>query len=107
MRVAQVQIQPEKTGAGAAVGGVAGGVVGSTIGQGKGSTLASVGGALAGAAIGSKSEQKMRTKPALEIEVKLDSGRTLVIVQEADDIFHVGDHVRIITDNKGVSRVRQ
>jgi outer membrane lipoprotein SlyB len=107
LKVAEVQIQAETTGGGAVVGGVAGGVVGSTIGSGRGSRLAATAGALAGAAAGSAAEKAKATKPALEIEVELDDGRLMVIVQEKDDEFKVGDRVRLIESTDGTMRVRQ
>lgn len=107
LNVAEVTIEPEETGAGSAAGAVAGGVVGSTVGSGSGRTLATLGGALAGAAVGNKAEQNMRTKAALELEVELDDGRIMVVVQEADDVFIVGDRVRVVVDSRGTTRVRQ
>lgn len=107
LKVADVQIQSEQTGAGAVVGGVAGGVLGSTVGSGRGRTLATLGGALAGSAAGSAAEKSAATKPAYEIEVELDNGRILVVVQEKDDIFAVGDRVRIMENRDGTMRVRQ
>lgn len=107
LNVAQVTIEPETTGGGAAVGGIAGGVVGSTVGSGGGRKLATLGGALAGSAIGSRAEQQTRTKAGLELEVELDDGRIIVVVQEEDDVFAVGDRVRVVVDSRGVSRVRQ
>lgn len=106
LNVANVTIEPDETGGAAAAGGVAGGVVGSTIGNGSGRTLATLGGALAGAAVGNKAEQSMRTKAALEIEVELDDGRTMVVVQEGDDTFTAGDRVRVVVDARGTTRVR-
>jgi outer membrane lipoprotein SlyB len=107
IHLTEVQIQHEETGAGLAAGGVVGGIVGSTIGSGRGSTLATVGGALAGAALGSGVERARGTRPAWEIEVQLDNGDILVIVQEQDDVFAVGDHVRVIEARDGTLRVRQ
>jgi len=107
LKVAEVQIQGETTGGGAVVGGVAGGVIGSTIGSGRGSTLAATAGALAGAAAGSAAERSRKTRPALEIEVELDDGRLMVIVQEKDDEFAVGDRVRLLQSPDGTMRVRQ
>jgi outer membrane lipoprotein SlyB len=107
IHLAQVQIQHNETGVGAAAGGVAGGVVGSTIGSNRTSTLATVGGALGGAAIGSRVERSRATRPAWEIEVQLDNGDVLVIVQEQDAVFAVGDHVRVIEGRDGSLRVRQ
>ena len=107
LNVAAVTIEPEKTGGGAAAGAVTGGIAGSMLGSGDGSTLAAMGGALLGGAAGSKAEKKMRTVAGHELEVELGDGRVLVIVQEADDVFLKGDRVRVVTDNRGVSRVRQ
>ena len=107
LKVAEVQIQGDQTGAGSVIGGVAGGIVGSTIGSGRGSRLATTAGALGGAAAGSAAEKARATRPALEIEVELDDGRLMVIVQEKDDEFAVGDRVRLIQSPDGTMRVRQ
>lgn len=107
LRVSDVQIQGNQTGVGAVGGAVVGGIVGSTIGGGRGRTLATTGGALAGAAGGSAIEQRRATRPGLEIEVELDDGRIMVIVQEKDDDFVVGDRVRLISASDGTFRVRQ
>lgn len=107
LKVTDVQIQYNQTGAGSVVGGVAGGVVGSTIGSGRGRTLATTAGALGGMAAGSAAERAMGTKAALELEVELDNGRLVVIVQEKDDEFAVGDRVRILQSEDGSMRVRQ
>ncbi|MFZ0613985.1 MAG: glycine zipper 2TM domain-containing protein [Desulfobacterales bacterium] len=107
LRVSDVQIQGNQTGIGAVGGAVVGGIVGSTIGGGRGRTLATTGGAVAGAAGGSAIEQRRATRPGLEIEVELDDGRIMVIVQEKDDDFVVGDRVRLISASDGTFRVRQ
>ena len=107
LAVADVEIQGEERGGGAAVGAVVGGIVGSTVGAGQGRKLATTAGALGGAAAGSAAERARATKPALELEVELDDGRIVVIVQEKDDEFRVGDRVRIIESSDGTMRVRQ
>lgn len=107
LNVAKVTIEPEETGGGAAIGGIAGSVAGSTVGSGRGSKLATVAGSLAGAAVGSSVEQKTRTKAGLELEVELDNGRIMVVVQEEDDAFVIGDRVRVLVDSRGTTRVRQ
>ncbi|HKL83155.1 MAG TPA: glycine zipper 2TM domain-containing protein [Desulfobacter sp.] len=91
--------------AGGAIGGVTGGVLGSTIGHGHGRDLATIGGALAGAAIGAVIEQEAGTKNGFEIVVNLDSGRTIVVVQEADVPMFPGDRVRVLTAPDGTTRV--
>ncbi|NWH05981.1 glycine zipper 2TM domain-containing protein [Desulfobacter latus] len=91
--------------AGGAIGGVTGGVIGSTIGQGHGRDLATIGGALAGAAVGAAIEHKAGTKNGFEIVVNLDSGRTIVVVQEADVPISPGDRVRVLTAPDGTTRI--
>ncbi len=91
--------------AGGAIGGVTGGVLGSTIGHGHGRDLATIGGALAGAAIGAAIEHEAGTKNGFEIVVNLDSGRTIVVVQEADVPMFPGDRVRVLTAPDGTTRI--
>ncbi len=103
--VKNIQIEGTKSGVGAVGGGVAGGVIGSTIGGGKGSILAAVGGAALGAVGGAVAEEKLTKKNGLEITVKLDSGATIAVVQEADVMYSVGERVRVLTGSDGTTRV--
>src|SRR6266480_4160216 len=82
--VRKVTIQGGQSGIGGAAGGVLGGVAGG----------------VAGNAI----EEKMTSKDALEITVRLDSGELRAIVQEADVAFTPGQRVRLLTSG-GVTRV--
>lgn len=107
LQVSEVQIQGQESGAGMVGGAIVGGIVGSTIGGGRGRTLATTGGALAGGAAGSAAERARATRPGLELEVELDDGRIMVIVQEKDDEFIVGDRIRLISAPDGTFRVRQ
>jgi outer membrane lipoprotein SlyB len=107
LNVADVQIQGKESGAGAVGGAIVGGIVGSTIGSGRGRRLATTGGAVAGAGAGSAAEQSRAMRPGLEIEVELDDGRIMVVVQEKDDDFAVGDRVRLVTAPDGTYRIRQ
>ncbi len=90
---------------GGAVGGVTGGVLGSTVGRGHGQDVATIVGALAGAAIGAAIENEAGTKNGFEIVVNLDSGRTIVVVQEADVPMYPGDRVRVLTAPDGTTRI--
>ena len=103
--VRQVQIEGTKTPvgavAGAAVGGIAGSNIGGGSGQAVGAILGAVGGGLAGAAV----EEGVTRKSGLEITVRLDSGRTIAVTQEADEAFAPGERVRILTGGDGVTRV--
>jgi outer membrane lipoprotein SlyB len=103
--VRTVQIEGSKSGVGTAGGAVVGGVAGSTIGQGKGSIVGAVLGAVAGGMAGSAIEQGVTKKPGLELTVRLDSGRTIAVVQEdTGEGFRVGDRVRVL-DSGGETRI--
>jgi len=90
---------------GGAIGGVTGGVLGSTVGSGHGRDVATIVGALAGAAIGAAIEHEAGTRNGFEIVVNLDSGRTIVVVQEADVPMFPGDRVRVLTAPDGTTRI--
>jgi outer membrane lipoprotein SlyB len=105
--VADVTIETKESGAGAVIGGVVGAVVGSTIGGGDGTKLATAAGAVGGAAAGSAAEKMRGKKSGVEIQVKLDSGKTIVVVQAKDEEYVVGERVRILQTNDGAIRVRK
>lgn len=108
LNAADVNIQTETKGVvGGIAGAVLGGVVGSTIGGGSGRAVATTAGALGGAAAGSAIEGNMNIKPGVELEVELDDGRLMIIVQEKDDEYAVGDRIRVIEAPDGTLRVRQ
>lgn len=102
--VRQVTIEGTQSPVGAIAGGVVGGVAGSNIGGGKGSTIGSVLGAVAGGVAGHALEERLTKNDGLEITVKLDSGQLLAITQEADEQFHPGERVRILS-GQGATRV--
>ena len=105
-RVERVTIEGTKTPIGAVAGGVMGGVLGSAVGGGSGKRIATAAGALGGAAAGAAGEEALTRKAGLEIQVKMDSGNTVVVVQEADEVFAPGERVRVITTADGTKRVR-
>jgi len=108
LNVADVKVQTETKGVvGGIAGAVIGGVVGSTIGDSTGRRVATTVGAAGGAAAGSKIEENLKIKPGVELEVELDDGRLMVIVQEKDDVYAVGDRIRVIQTPDGTLRVRQ
>lgn len=102
--VRQVQIEGTKSNVGTAAGAVVGGVGGSNIGEGKGAIVGAVIGAVAGGVAGSAIEEGVTRKAGLEITVKLDSGRMIAVTQEADEQFHPGERVRVLSGG-GVTRV--
>ena len=103
--VRQVTIEGSKSGVGTIAGGAIGGVAGSNIGGGnRGSAVGTILGAVAGGLAGNAIEQGTTKKPGLEITVKLDNGELRAITQEADETFHPGERVRLLSAN-GVTRV--
>ncbi|MEJ2526050.1 MAG: glycine zipper 2TM domain-containing protein [Desulfuromonadales bacterium] len=88
-------------------GGVMGGVLGSAIGGGSGQRIATAGGAVLGGMAGSAIEKNATSAVGVELEVELDNGELLVVVQEKDSVYRVGDRVRVLRDGRGTTRVRQ
>ena len=107
LRTAEVTIEGTQSGVGAVSGGVLGGVVGNAIGGGSGRVIATAAGAVGGMLAGAATEKAVTNKKALEIEVELDDGRLMVVVQEDDAQYAVGDRVRLISGSDGTWRVRQ
>ena len=107
LRVEEVTIEGTQSGVGAVSGGVLGGVVGNAIGGGSGRVIATAAGAVGGMLAGAATEKAVTNKKALEIEVELDDGRLMVVVQEDDSQYVVGDRIRMISGSDGTWRVRQ
>jgi len=106
-KVDLVTIEGTQTGAGTLAGGAMGGALGSAVGSGAGRTIATVGGAIAGGLAGAATEKGLTTVQGVELEVRQDNGQLLVVVQENDAVYKVGDRVRILRDDQGTTRVRQ
>ena len=106
-KVDLVTIEGTQTGAGTLAGGAMGGALGSAVGSGAGRTIATVGGAIAGGLAGAATEKGLTTVQGVELEVRQDNGQVLVVVQENDAVYKVGDRVRILRDDQGTTRVRQ
>ena len=104
MEVRQILIEGTKSGAGTLGGGVLGGALGSGIGRGAGTTIAVVGGAIAGAVAGSAVEEAATKQPGLEITVRIDTGRTIALVQGIDPPVRAGDRVRVVHNPDGSAR---
>ncbi|MDY7561578.1 glycine zipper 2TM domain-containing protein [Pseudomonas sp. 10B1] len=101
-----VKIEGTKTPIGAGAGAVVGGVAGSAIGGGRGSIITAVIGAVAGGLLGSATEEGLTRAQGVEITVREDDGTMRAYVQQVqeNEIFRVGERVRIMTVN-GTSRV--
>ncbi|AKX44079.1 hypothetical protein AKN87_02380 [Thiopseudomonas alkaliphila] len=101
-----VKIEGTKTPVGAGAGTVIGGIAGSGVGGGRGSAVAAVIGAVAGGLAGAAAEEGLTRTQGVEITVREDDGSTRAYVQavQKNEIFRVGERVRIVTVN-GQSRV--
>ena len=100
-----VKIEGTKTPIGGGAGAIVGGVAGSAIGGGRGSLVAAVIGAVAGGLAGSAAEEGITRTQGVEITVREDDGSTRAYVQavQSNEIFRVGERVRIMTVD-GTSR---
>ena len=81
-------------GVGAVVGTVIGGLVGNQIGSGGGRTAATVGGAIAGGVIGHQVQQRQSNMKQV-VDVRLDGGDVVSIVQNGSVRFYSGQRVKI------------
>lgn len=102
--VREIVIEGTQSGIGAVAGGAVGGIGGGEIGHGRGSSAGAVVGAVLGGVAGGAIEEATTRKKGYEITVRLDTGRTIAIAQEADEEFKIGERVRLVTGG-GVSRV--
>lgn len=87
---------------GAVGGSAAGGIAGSTVGSGRGSQAAAVAGAVAGSVAGVALENALTSKDGLEITVRLDTGRQMLVLQPAGETFRPGERVRVISGSKSL-----
>ena len=101
-----VKIEGTKTPIGAGAGAVVGGIGGSGLGGGRGSAVLAVVGAVAGGLLGAAAEEGLTRTQGVEITVREDDATLRAYVQEVEpnQVFRVGERVRIMTVN-GTSRV--
>jgi outer membrane lipoprotein SlyB len=85
-------------GTGAVVGGVLGALVGNQVGSGSGRTAATVAGAAGGALVGNQVEKNRNvpTHDAYQLNVRLDDGRIVTVVQDTIADLRVGNRVRLM-----------
>lgn len=92
-----VKIQSDNQGVVGTIGGGAiGGIAGSAIGGGTGRALATAVGAVTGAVVGSKVEEKASQVSAIEMVIRKDDGKEIVVVQKAEANLVPGARVRIV-----------
>ena len=103
--VREVRIQARQSGVGSASGAMIGSIAGSHAGHGyHGHVAGFIGGAILGAIIGNEVERSANERPGVELTVVLDSGRTIAVVQDAEEHFRAGDRVRVLS-GRGLTRV--
>jgi outer membrane lipoprotein SlyB len=110
LAVEEVMLESGSTALGLGGGAVAGGVLGHAVMGRSGRNRRSIGaltGAAAGATAGSIAERRLTNADGIEIEVQLDNGEIYVVVQELDDVYKVGDLVRVFRFPDGTMRIRQ
>jgi len=103
-QVRAVVIQGNNTGIGAVAGAWLGGVAGSAIGQNTGGIAGAIGDAIIGGLAGNAIENSANKQNGFEITVKLDNGQIIAVARGADERFHIGDRVRVLSGG-GVTRV--
>lgn len=103
--VRNVMIREDNAETGKVAGGVIGGVAGSDIGEGKGQVVGSVAGAVIGGTLGMVVDRSLQSKPGVEITVRLEDGKTVALAQQADEMFQIGDTVKVLTAKNGKARV--
>lgn len=102
--VRDVKIQANNEGViGTVGGGVLGGVAGNAVGGGTGQAIATAVGAVAGAVIGNQVEQKASQVSSLEMVIRKDDGKEIVVVQKKEDGFVPGKRVRIVGSNSDLN----
>jgi outer membrane lipoprotein SlyB len=97
-----INIEGTKTPIGSGAGAIVGGIAGSSIGGDKTSKVMAVIGAVAGGMAGAAIEEGVTRTHGVEITVKLNSGRTIAIVQglSPNERFAVGERVRVISSGQ-------
>jgi outer membrane lipoprotein SlyB len=94
-----VRIQNPDSGVGTVGGAVAGGALGNMAGGGSGRIAATIGGAILGGIVGNAAEREANQQSGVELTVRLDSGRTVAVVQpDAGEGFRPGDRVRMVSN---------
>ncbi len=84
-------------------GAVMGGLLGNQIGGGSGRTIATAAGAIGGSIAGKKVEDSASRVNAVEMEVRRDSGGSVIVVQKADRNWQIGQRVRLIGSGSNMS----
>lgn len=102
----EVTIEGQRTALGRVGGGLVGYEVGRSIaGRGTSGRIAGALGGVAGAVAGQAVEEGLTRQDGLQITVQLDDGRSIAVVQAADQAFAVGEKVKVYSRRDGAARV--
>jgi outer membrane lipoprotein SlyB len=99
----KVEIKPDGSVLGTALGAVGGGVVGSMFGGGNAKFATAAAGAIVGGVAGHALTS--RTTEGVEYTVKLETGALITIAQGPTPVLSVGQQVYIVNSEKGKSRI--
>lgn len=86
---------------GGAAGAAIGAVLANNMGNGNGRLVAAALGGLLGGIGGQAIERVATAETGVELQVKLDNGSEVVVMQGANEIFYPGDRVRVINGAGG------
>ncbi|MEA3250008.1 MAG: glycine zipper 2TM domain-containing protein [Pseudomonadota bacterium] len=104
VRPVQIQGGDQNSGVLGGLGGaVIGGLLGNQIGGGSGRTIATAAGAIGGSVAGKKVEDTANKTDAWELEVRRDTGDSVIVVQKADRNWQAGQRVRLIGSGANMS----
>ncbi|CDG21242.1 Outer membrane lipoprotein pcp [Xenorhabdus poinarii G6] len=85
-------------------GAVLGGLLGNTVGGGSGQKLATAAGAIAGGLTGQKIEGAMDQAKGIELSIRTDSGKNIVVVQKLDNtVFSRGQRIKIANSGESLT----
>jgi outer membrane lipoprotein SlyB len=100
--IRDVQMDDSNTAVGSIAGAVIGGVAASSnIGNGSGAVISGVLGSILGGMLGNQIESQITRKAAKELTIVMsDNGQRLVVAQDADVNFAIGQRVDVITDGQ-------
>jgi outer membrane lipoprotein SlyB len=104
--VDRVTIEGQRTHTGSVGGGFVGYEAGRAIGgHGSAGSIGGAVGSVAGAVVGSAVEEGATRQDGLQLTVELDGGKSIAVVQAADQPFVVGERVKVYSRRDGAARV--
>nr|WP_314265385.1 glycine zipper 2TM domain-containing protein [uncultured Moellerella sp.] len=104
VRPINIQAGNDENVLGAIGGAVLGGLLGNTIGGGTGKTLTTATGAILGGLAGQGVEGTLNKTKGVQLEIRLDSGKNIVVVQKEDpNTFSVNQRVMIANSGGSVT----